>query len=94
MGFVFLRPFAFMNLPVTSGQAAKTGAESRKRLTKSLTYQEITVKMELCVIQGELGGPGAWDRGGSLLGRVASPPPRPAGRWGGGVSSAPLLGLC
>lgn len=66
-GFYFLPPFTFVILPVTSGQAAKIGVESRKCLTMSLTYQEAAVKLELCVIQGELGGPEACERGGFSL---------------------------
>lgn len=81
-GFYFLPPFAFVILAVTSGQAAKIGVESRKCLTMSLIYQEAAVKLELCVIQGELGGPEACERGGggdgggggSCPGTMTSPP--------------------
>lgn len=72
--FSFFLPFAFVNLPVTSGQAAEIGVESRKCLIKSLIYQEIPV-FKLCVTHGEVGGSEECEWCGFPLSRWQREPP-------------------
>lgn len=90
--FFLVLPFAFVNLPVTSGRAAKIGVKPRRCLLKSLICQEISVKFKLCVIQGDLGGPEGCDRGSlSLLAAGEDGFSTPSPQGGAEAASALLL---